>query len=222
MPLGSTEPVHYTQAEELIVRIELILASKDRAVIAVAGVPGAGKSTLVERMVELLSRKKISAKLLPQDGFHLYRSELAKFPDPEEAFRRRGAPFTFDGDRFLATVEMLHKKVTVVAPLFDHSLKDPIENDITIGADVQVVFVEGNYVGLKEAPWSLVAAASDEFWLVDTDPKLVRERLIARHISSGVSANYEEAVERCDGLDGDNAIYIRTHLKTPDVLVNLG
>lgn len=222
MPLGSTKPIHCTQAEELIGRIESILASKDRAVIAVAGVPGAGKSTLVGRMVELLSREKISAKLLPQDGFHFYRSELAKFPNPEEAFRRRGAPFTFDGDRFLSAVELLHKNVPVHAPLFDHSLKDPVENDITIDADVQVVFVEGNYVGLKEAPWSNISAASDEFWFVDTDPQLVRDRLIARHISSGVSANYEEAVERCDGLDGDNAQYIRTHLKTPDVVIDLG
>lgn len=217
-----TEPVHCIQAEELIKRIHSILEFKKRAVIAVAGVPGAGKSTLVGRMNELLSREKISSKLLPQDGFHYYRSELAKFPNPEEAFRRRGAPFTFDAERFSATVELLHENVSVTAPLFDHSLKDPVENDIVIGPEIQVVFVEGNYVGLKEAPWCNVSAASDEFWLVDTDPQLVRDRLIARHISSGVSANYEEAVERCDGLDGDNAQYIRTHLKTPDVIINLG
>lgn len=195
--------------------------SQRRIIIAVAGVPGAGKSTLVERLIELLEQQRIVSKLLPQDGFHYYRSQLEKFPNREEAFRRRGAPFTFDAQRFVSTVESLHAAGTVCAPLFDHRLKDPKENDIVISSGVQVVFVEGNYVGLKEDPWYKVSAASDELWLVDIDSALVRERLIARHVATKVCSSYQEAVERCDGSDGDNAQYIRDHLKTPDVVVTL-
>lgn len=85
---------HYdsSQLEQLQQRITDLLQSRSRVLIAVAGVPGAGKSTLVERMVELLTLAGMSAKLLPQDGYHFSREQLAHFSDPEEAFRRRGAP----------------------------------------------------------------------------------------------------------------------------------
>lgn len=222
MPLGKQDRAHVTDPEQLVERIRTLLSKNSRAIVAVAGVPGAGKSTLVNILIKLLARENISAQLLPQDGYHYYREQLAKFDDPKEAFRRRGAPFTFDAKRFVDAVEKLRENVDVSVPLFDHSLKDPVEDDIVIGADVAVVFVEGNYVGLTDEPWCRVSAACDEFWLVDTNIQLVRERLIARHLASGVSETYEAAVERCDGLDGDNAEYIRRHLKTPDVLIDLG
>lgn len=194
-------------------------------VIAVAGVPGAGKSTMVTRVVDELAAVGVGAKLLPQDGYHYSRAQLARFADPAEAVRRRGAPFTFDSQSFVETVEQLKGEGlngSVWAPLFDHSIKDPVENDICIGPEIKVVFVEGNYVGLEEAPWDRVHGASDEYWFVDTAPELVRERLIARHLALGVAATAEEAAERCDGLDGDNAEYIRSHLRVPDVVVDLG
>lgn len=222
MPRRKDDRAHVSDPGQLVQRIRTILSKKPRAIVAVAGVPGAGKSTLVNTLIGRLKQENILAQLLPQDGYHYYRSQLAHFLDPAEAFRRRGAPFTFDGIRFVKAVEKLHENVDVSVPLFDHALKDPVENDIVISADVAVVFVEGNYVGLVEEPWCRVSAASDELWLVDTDPDLVRRRLIARHLASGVSETMEEAVERCDGLDGDNAVYIRENLKVPDVLIDLG
>ena len=33
---------------------------------------------------------------LSMDGFHLTKAELRQFPDPAQAFARRGAPWTFD------------------------------------------------------------------------------------------------------------------------------
>jgi len=35
------------------------------------------------------------------DGFHLTKKQLSEMPDPVEAFKRRGAPFTFDGNGML-------------------------------------------------------------------------------------------------------------------------
>ena len=35
---------------------------------------------------------------IKQDGFHYPKAALCTFDDPEFAFRRRGAPFTFDVD----------------------------------------------------------------------------------------------------------------------------
>lgn len=213
---------HVTDARQLVDRLLALLPRRKRVIVAVAGVPGAGKSTLVDTITTLLAQNEVCARLLPQDGFHYSRAQLAAFSDPEDAFRRRGAPFTFDASRFVAAVQSLRSGDLVAAPLFDHRAKDPVDGDIVIGSDVRMVFVEGNYVGLKEAPWDAIVPLCDEYWCVDTDPVVVRDQLVARHVATGVAASWDDAVARCDVLDADNAAYICAHLQPADVYVNLG
>lgn len=66
--------------------------------------------------------------ILPMDGYHRYRSELSAMKDPEEAFRRRGAPFTFNDEKYAANLEQLRKTGKLNAPAFTHSKKDPEED----------------------------------------------------------------------------------------------
>lgn len=86
-------------------------------------------------------------------------------------FRRRGAPFTFDSERFVAMVQDLsHAPVTEEdepakafwVPSFDHALKDPVESDIRISSAQKVVLLEGNYLLLDEHPWNLIRDLVDE------------------------------------------------------------
>ena len=85
--------------------------------------------------------------------------------DPDEAFRRRGAPFTFDAESFVKMVHLLSS--TPVAqhddpsrdfwmPSFDHAKQDPIPLDIRVPATTRVVILEGNYVLLDQHPWSQI------------------------------------------------------------------
>ena len=72
-----------------------------RVFIGVAGSPGSGKSTLASAVCARLNAAAGDdiAIVFPMDGFHYYRAQLADpamFPDPDEAKRRRGAPFTFN------------------------------------------------------------------------------------------------------------------------------
>jgi pantothenate kinase len=85
-------------------------------------VPGAGKSTFATELCqELAMNRGLRAQVVPMDGYHYERRVLDTFPDPSEAHRRRGAPFTFDALRFAdelqrarkAVEEGKHKKVTV-------------------------------------------------------------------------------------------------------------
>ena len=66
-----------------------------------------------------------SARSWRKDGFHYYRHELDKFPDPVEAHARRGAPHTFNAAKFVELVTSLKHGITgtIYAPSFDHSLK---------------------------------------------------------------------------------------------------
>lgn len=202
-------------------RIQTRLQTKNgkRVLVAVAGVPGSGKTTLVTRLERELNAHGVKTSVLPQDGYHYYRAQLAQFADPAEAFRRRGAPFTFDGARFVAAVRKVHAGETVLCPLFDHAKKDPVEDDIVIDGDTKVVLIEGNYVGLQEEPWGQLAELVDELWMVQAETELVRERIVKRHMASGIAANEEEARERADGSDWQNALYIMSHTREPDVVV---
>lgn len=216
------------QVPELVKRALALYHNKNktnessRVLISLAGIPGSGKSTLSTEVVRQLN-KQIKAIVLPQDGYHLYRSELNQLPNPQEAFIRRGAPFTFDAKKFLDLIAKLkdpdytHK--TLKAPSFDHRLKDPLENDIIIDADTKIIIIEGNYVSLKDSYWDDIGSYVDESWFMNTPLLLVRERVIKRHLEAGIASNQEEAIERADGSDLLNANYILDKSKTTDVII---
>lgn len=56
------------------------------------------------------------------------RHELDLLPDPQEAHRRRGAHWTFDGRRFLREVGDARRTGGGMFPGFDHAGGDPVES----------------------------------------------------------------------------------------------
>jgi pantothenate kinase len=89
----------------------------------------------------------------------------------EEAFRRRGAPFTFDAKAFVDLVRILKSmpvttnadvEATIYAPSFDHATKDPVMDAISVSSHTRLVIVEGNYTLLDQDPWSNIAEACAE------------------------------------------------------------
>ena len=89
------------------------------------------------------------AAFVPMDGYHLTRAQLDAMPDPATAHARRGAEFTFDGEGFLKLVQALREPITgetstILAPSFDHAIKDPKEDDIAVTPTQRIVVFEGN------------------------------------------------------------------------------
>lgn len=190
-----------------------------RYLISLARVPGSGKTTFANAIAKKLSTFAKTI-VLPQDGFHLYRSELALMADPKEAFQRRGAPFTFNPQAFISLISKLNdRSQTIKAPSFDHKLKDPIEDDIVIHSDVDIIIIEGNYVSLRDKYWDEIENYVDDTWFIETSKDLVRERIIRRHLDAGIAANKEEAAARADGSDMQNALYINNKSKPTNVLI---
>lgn len=160
---------------------------------------------MAQRMNELYAAENPSsppiATSLPMDGYHLTRAQLSQMPDPEYAFARRGAAFTFDGEKFLRLVQALRERITgetgdLYAPSFDHAVKDPVENDIPLPPSCRAVFFEGNYLSLNKEPWSRAAGLMDELWFVEVDFETARKRLIRRHVAAGIAKDEEEADKR--------------------------
>ena len=198
-----------------------------RVVVVLAGPPGSGKTTIAAKVVSRLNATAISpiAAVLPMDGFHLSRATLDTMTNRVEAYARRGASWTFDGAGVLDLVETLSQSrfesssSTILAPSFDHAVKDPVEGGIILSPDVKFVLLEGNYLLLNEEPWNGIKGLVDEAWFVDVDPDLAKGRIANRHIKSGIEFNWEDAVTRAERNDLLNGVVIRENLLWPDVLV---
>ncbi|CAG8126442.1 unnamed protein product [Penicillium olsonii] len=208
-----------------------------RFLVAIAGIPGSGKTTTAEAVVQHLNQStKSRAAILSMDGFHLSRAALDEFPDPASAHARRGAPWTFDVGRFVAFIRQLRTWADEVplaipysetwssadilyAPSFDHQSKDPVENGLTITPDASIIVVEGNYLLLDDPGWRELAGLVDYRVFVDTDPLEARGRLAARHLQAGIEKTLEDGYRRVDSNDYLNGVSIREKLLAPDLVV---
>ena len=174
--------------EALVQRVRGLLdeaGADGRVTIGVAGAPGAGKTTLAEGLVAALATLLGAAAVahLPMDGFHLADVQL----DALGLRDRKGAPETFDGHGFLATMTRLRSgdPATVYVPGFERILEQPVAAAIAIPGSARVVVSEGNYLLLEDDPWPRVRVLFDEVWFVDlADQERVR-RLVARHTEFG-------------------------------------
>lgn len=157
------------------------------------------------------------AALVPMDGFHLTRAQLAAMPDPDNAFARRGAAFTFDAPAYRSLVQQLRQPITpesgtIRAPSFDHAVKDPVADDVSIGRGVRIVVFEGLYVAMSGGEWGEASQLMDEIWFVEVDEARAKERLVARHLASGIEKDREAAGKRAESNDLVNGREILSRL----------
>ncbi|KAJ5083876.1 hypothetical protein NUU61_008455 [Penicillium alfredii] len=217
------------------IRLQANAHTKPRYIVAIAGIPGSGKTTIAEAVVHQLNEDTANhATLLSMDGFHLSRVALDQLPDPKEAHVRRGAPWTFDVARFVAFIHELRSwadKIPLasskawsdadilLAPAFDHKTKDPVEDSVAITPDASIIVVEGNYLLLNEPGWRDLANLVDYRVFVDTDPLEARDRVAKRHVQAGIEKTLEDGYRRVDSNDYLNALSIREKLLVPDMVV---
>ena len=172
---------------------------KDKYWIGLAGAPGSGKSTLAS---QLQTECDDLLTVIPMDGYHFYRRELDAMGDPVEAHARRGAPFTFNAERFVD--ELITAKASGAGsfPGFDHGVGDPVEGQIVLDENSgPIVLVEGNYLLLDDERWCrLRSEVFDETWYLDTDIEICKRRVYERHLRTGKTE--AEAQWRIDHNDG--------------------
>jgi pantothenate kinase len=193
------------------------MANEDvRILIALAGPPGSGKSTIAEQVVQALASIPSAPKTVAVsiDGFHLPLATLHAMPNAAEAIARRGAPWTFDAEAAVALVKDLGSSFNVrdiPVPTFDHAIKDPVACGQVVKADVQVCILEGNYLLSDEGSWSEIANLVDQRWLVKVDPLLARTRVATRHLAAGIEPSMDLALARTDYNDIPNGEYVAKH-----------
>lgn len=191
------------------------LSAPRRALVGIAGAPGAGKSTLAARLVAHLNEQDPGiAVVVPLDGFHLAASVIAV----DDRATRRGAPDTFDPRGYAVLLERLRDPGTdiVYAPEYRREIEDPVGQAIPVPAECRVVVTEGNYLLLPDPAWRRARSFLDEVWYLDPPSEHERRRhLIARHERFGKSP--EQARAHALGSDARNATLIAAHRGDADL-----
>ncbi|MEV7322357.1 nucleoside/nucleotide kinase family protein [Streptomyces sp. NPDC093970] len=202
--------------DDLLDRARSLTGRGPRAILGIAGGPGAGKSTLAERLVrELNGAGEPWAAQVPMDGFHLADAELDRLGLRD----RKGAPATFDAGGYAALLRRLREDTgeVVYAPGFERVLEQPLAGAVPVQPTARLVVTEGNYLLLPDGPWARVRPALDEVWFCEIEETERIRRLVARHEEFG--KGHEEAVAWVAGTDQRNADLVAATRDRADLLV---
>lgn len=129
---------------------------------------------------------------------HLTDRTDSRTQDPQEAHRRRGSPETFDVKAYTHFLDkLLHTQERLQAPSFSHTLKDPVEGGVMVEIEDQIIILEGLYTLFTETEdWARASQKIDFKVLVRVPDSVSEERLVQRHVRSGICQDEEEATRR--------------------------
>ena len=184
-----------------------------RFLTALAGPPGAGKSTLAAELVSALGQ---GAKAVPMDGFHYDDAVLIA----RGARARKGAPDTFDAQGFFHLLRRLRVEDEVAIPLFDRDLEISRAGADIVTAEDRLLVVEGNYLLLNEAPWPEAAPLFDLTVWIDVPEAELDRRLQARWAHYGKTP--AEARAWIDSNDLPNIRRVTQNSRAADVNIRWG
>lgn len=176
------------------------------------------------------------ATTVPMDGYHLFRKELDCMDNPDEAHKRRGAPWTFDAEGVVTMAQQLHQSCFVgkagsglttttapppplLFPGFDHARKDPQPDAVVVPSSAKIVIIEGLYTLLSTDPWVQVSQVVDLRWFIHVPLQTARARLARRHLSAGIVGSLQEGFDRVDSNDALNARFIVDHQVAADCII---
>jgi len=198
--------------------LQLLNSTSSRIIVALAGYPGSGKSTISKHWAVEVNELII----LGMDGFHLSKKRLRAMDNPDAAFARRGAPYTFNPEGLIFKLKELKDsagKKAVGWPGFEHAAGDPVENAIFVPPECRLVLVEGIYTLYREGMWAELERLFDETWFLDVSVETAMSRVYKRHMEAwGMSE--KEAREKAAGNDLLNCANITPGREHADYLIS--
>ena len=166
-----------------------------RTIVAIAGAPASGKTTLARELAESIP----NTACLSMDGYHLDNPLLQE----RNLLDKKGSPETFDLDGFSALIARLKEPQDIYCPIFDRKAERTINSAHLISKTIDMVIVEGNYLLLNEPSWANLRKQWDYSVFLEVDIQIIKQRLVERWLSFGYSR--DEALKKAEMTDLPNA-----------------
>ncbi|MEP1588820.1 MAG: AAA family ATPase [Tateyamaria sp.] len=180
-----------------------------RRIVAIAGPPASGKSTVAEALAKRLTAQGEDTFVVPMDGYHL-DDRLLHLDGTQN---RKGAPHTFDADGFVRLITALQSVNPVIYPIFDRNREIAIAGAGRVPAKCTTVIVEGNYLLLQQEPWTRLL----DLWSFSIALKPPMELLIERLKARWVEHDKPDAQAWIDTNDVPNITTVLTKSAPADV-----
>lgn len=217
--LGRGAPPDRVEGWDDFVSEVAALPAGRRSIVAIAGAPGSGKSTIADNLaVRLNQTASMRAAVLPMDGYHFDNAILSAMGRLD----RKGAPDTFDvgGLQHMLRRLRANTEETIAVPVFDRELEVSRGAARLIQKSIDIVLVEGNYLLSARQPWNSLAPSFDLTALIDVPEEILRARLMKRWLSYGYSE--DEATMKAEANDIPNGRYVREASARPDFVIRMG
>ena len=203
-------------AADIRTHLDEFVTRPERVLIALAGPPGAGKSSLADVLVNQINESMdgTPAEAVPMDGFH-YDNHIL---DAEGLRPRKGAPETFDVSGFLALIRRLKSADESVAiPVFDRAADLSRASARLIEPRHRLLIIEGNYLLLDRPLWRDLRSLFDFSIMLRPSLEVIETRLIQRWLDHGY--DYEHACAKARGNDLANAHLILAESGSADLII---
>jgi pantothenate kinase len=186
-----------------------------RFMIAIAGPPGAGKSTLADNLANAVRARGESAEVLPMDGFHMDNTILIE----RGQLARKGIPETFDVRAFIDIVKAVRPgDQEVLVPVFDRSRELAIASARAVSPDHRFIIVEGLYLLFSEGKWAELEGLFDYSIMLAPPIEVLEERLWARW--RGYNLTEEQASAKVYGNDLPNGRRVLENRRPADLTID--
>jgi pantothenate kinase len=192
---GQVEEHYLPLAEALISRAGQV----PRLLVAVAGPPGSGKSSLATILVAVINACTGSetSVLVGLDGWHYANDYLESHFIERDGHtislrQIKGAPESFDAEAAYDCLAAAREGGEVSFPVYSRRLHEPMPDAGTIRASHRIVVMEGNYLLLDEPRWARFRDIFDVRLFISASHETLLEGLRERQLRGGKSP---EAVE---------------------------
>ncbi|KAJ1412494.1 hypothetical protein B484DRAFT_316445, partial [Ochromonadaceae sp. CCMP2298] len=146
---------------------------------------------------------------VPMDGYHFskrHMGERFQGAELERAILLRGSPPSFDAEAFVSALTQLRVSGSGRFPSFAHGTGDPVQDEIEVRKQHEVVIVEGNYLLLDIPPWDAIAPLLHVSVFIECGIEEIERRVYMRHVGNGNTP--ERALLRVTANDSPNALQV--------------